>query len=303
VSEQKASKAMTSCPFCGREHPRTVIDYQGGEHFYLECQRCFARGPRTVASEGKATELWDKRAAVEPPCEQPVEGVVRGSSLEQQIALARGAIANWPADVRLAMGIDPEASPRTFCREHGVFFTTEACPKCTAQPPTGGLSCSGCREWIAANAPGGWIDDLRKRAVDMQNSLDTQEKIHCDFVAAYSAHEPADSRGVGLAETDWNRALSGNFHALDPQHQPVFDKLARLAEPPADRLQFFFDWMTTPNPNFGNAVPLSMLEAGLGHKVAQFIRHAIEDEAAVTKSVCDGCNAVQSTATSGERDE
>jgi hypothetical protein len=61
--------------------------------------------------------------------------------------------------------------------------------------------------------------------------------------------------------------------------------------------------MTTPNPNFGNAVPLSMLEAGLGHKVAQFIRHAIEDEAAVTKSVCDGCNAVQSTATSGERDE
>jgi hypothetical protein len=156
-----------------------------------------------------------------------------------------------------------------------------------ASPPTGGLSCSGCREWIAANAPGGWIDDLRKRAVDMQNSLDTQEKIHCDFVAAYSAHEPADSRGVGLAETDWNRALSGNFHALDPQHQPVFDKLARLAEPPADRLQFFFDWMTTPNPNFGNAVPLSMLEAGLGHKVAQFIRHAIEDEAAVTKSAVE----------------
>jgi hypothetical protein len=29
------------------------------------------------------------------------------------------------------------------------------------------LACPSCRQWIAANAPGGWIDDLRKRAAPL----------------------------------------------------------------------------------------------------------------------------------------
>lgn len=47
-----------------------------------------------------------------------------------------------------------------------------------------------------------------------------------------------------------------------------------------DNLEFFFAWMTTPNPMLGGAVPLCMMEAGAGHRLANFIRLAIEDEEA-----------------------
>ena len=50
-----------------------------------------------------------------------------------------------------------------------------------------------------------------------------------------------------------------------------------------DNLDFIFTWMTTPNPMLGNAEPLRMMEAGLGHKLARFIRQAIEDEEAAQR--------------------
>lgn len=50
-----------------------------------------------------------------------------------------------------------------------------------------------------------------------------------------------------------------------------------------DNLEFFFKWMTTPNPMLGNFAPLRMMEAGRGHKVAAFIRQAIEDEEAAER--------------------
>jgi hypothetical protein len=36
--------------------------------------------------------------------------------------------------------------------------------------------------------------------------------------------------------------------------------------------------MQTPNPMLGGAVPLRMMETGAGHRLANFIRQAIEDE-------------------------
>jgi hypothetical protein len=45
-----------------------------------------------------------------------------------------------------------------------------------------------------------------------------------------------------------------------------------------DNLEFFFAWMQEPNPMLGGVVPLEMMERGYGNKLAQFIRHAIEDE-------------------------
>jgi hypothetical protein len=50
-----------------------------------------------------------------------------------------------------------------------------------------------------------------------------------------------------------------------------------------DNLEFLFTWMQTPNPMLGGAVPLRMMEAGAGHKLAQFIRLAIEDEEAAQR--------------------
>lgn len=53
------------CPFCSRH--LTVKDALKfnlnlfGKYFYIECQRCFSRGPKTILSEEKAVELWNKR--------------------------------------------------------------------------------------------------------------------------------------------------------------------------------------------------------------------------------------------------
>ena len=33
-----------------------------------------------------------------------------------------------------------------------------------------GLACDGCRQWVAANSPGGWIDDLRRKAAEPSQS-------------------------------------------------------------------------------------------------------------------------------------
>jgi hypothetical protein len=48
-------------------------------------------------------------------------------------------------------------------------------------------------------------------------------------------------------------------------------------------LEFFFKWMTTRNPNFGHLTPIHLMEIGRGHKVAAFIREAMEDEEAAKK--------------------
>lgn len=36
-------------------------------------------------------------------------------------------------------------------------------------------------------------------------------------------------------------------------------------------------WMSTPNPNLGEATPKHLILTGRGHKVLQFIRTAIEE--------------------------
>lgn len=39
-------------------------------------------------------------------------------------------------------------------------------------------------------------------------------------------------------------------------------------------IDFLQCWMRTPNPMLGNAVPIEMMRAGLGHRVAAFIDSA-----------------------------
>lgn len=65
-----------------------------------------------------------------------------------------------------------------------------------------------------------------------------------------------------------------------------------MGEPVVDNLDFFFAWMTTPNPMLGGAMPLRMMETGYGFELAKFIRNAIEDEEAAKRfraehEVCD----------------
>jgi len=38
------------------------------------------------------------------------------------------------------------------------------------------------------------------------------------------------------------------------------------------------DWMTTENPNFGNATPHHLFMVGRSHKVLAFIEQAMSDE-------------------------
>lgn len=47
-----------------------------------------------------------------------------------------------------------------------------------------------------------------------------------------------------------------------------------------DNLEFFFAWMSTPNPMLGGLVPLEMMERGYGDRLAMFIRGAMADEEA-----------------------
>ena len=47
-----------------------------------------------------------------------------------------------------------------------------------------------------------------------------------------------------------------------------------------DNLEFLLAWMSTPNPQFGMATPLEMMERGRGKALAHLIRQAIEDEEA-----------------------
>jgi hypothetical protein len=51
-----------------------------------------------------------RRAAQETPAE-PVAGVMPGSDLERQIQSARATIADWPDDVKRAMGVELETRP------------------------------------------------------------------------------------------------------------------------------------------------------------------------------------------------
>lgn len=43
-------------------------------------------------------------------------------------------------------------------------------------------------------------------------------------------------------------------------------------------------WFTTPNPMLGGIEPLRMLDDDRGHKLAQLVRNAIEDEAAAIRA-------------------
>ena len=57
VRKVKRSTELADCPFCGREEPfltRLEDDYYC---YCVQCERCVARGPRSIVRE-KAIELW-----------------------------------------------------------------------------------------------------------------------------------------------------------------------------------------------------------------------------------------------------
>lgn len=63
---------------------------------------------------------------------------------------------------------NPIYEDRTDAEKAG-WLAKHAQPSAALHPPGdlegGGLSCDSCREWIAANSQGGWIDNLRNRAI------------------------------------------------------------------------------------------------------------------------------------------
>lgn len=79
-----------------------------------------------------------------------------------------------------------------------------------------------------------------------------------------------------------NRGLrEGEGHWITSDELRMIERW--LAQPPKEGLDFLLEWMTTPNPSFGNSSPLDLMWRDRGHKVAKFIDEAIEDRDAVTK--------------------
>jgi Lar family restriction alleviation protein len=56
---------LLPCPFCGRESPMLWdhITLDGSHVYYMECERCLARGPRSLV-RAKAINAWNKRTKV-----------------------------------------------------------------------------------------------------------------------------------------------------------------------------------------------------------------------------------------------
>ena len=64
TEKSRVEHILKPCPFCGRDEPE-IREQEGlsAVYYFMECQRCICRGPRSMVKEN-ASKLWNKRYVI-----------------------------------------------------------------------------------------------------------------------------------------------------------------------------------------------------------------------------------------------